>query len=99
MEQQESDKELHLWGREIDLDDYIEGHYGDSRTEPTPEGGQAGIAQGTTAAQGRTADLTGDASTGDASGESDTYAATDQFTTSGEVSKTELAREKLHEQT
>ena len=94
MEQHEHDKAPHLWGREVDLEDYIEGRYGDSRTEPTPEGGQAGIAQGNTAAQGHTAGLTGEVAA-----DSETFATTDQFSTSGQVSKTELARKELRDQT
>ena len=94
MEQHERDKAPHLWGREIDPEDYIEGRYGDSRSEPTPEGGQAGIAQGNTVAQGRTAGLTGEAPA-----DSETFATADQFSTSGQASQTELAREELRDQT
>ena len=94
MEQHERDKAPHLGRREIDLEDYIDGRYGDSRSEPTPEGGQAGIAQGNTVAQGRPAGLTGEAPA-----DSETFATADQFSTSGQVSATELAREELHDQT
>jgi hypothetical protein len=94
MEQHEHDKAPHLEGREVDLEDFIAGRHADSRTEPTPEGGQAGIAQGNTAAQGHTAGLTGEVP---ADGE--TFASTDQFSTSGQVSRTELARKELHDQT
>ena len=45
--------EIHVWGPDIEHDDFVEGHYGDDRHEPTPEGGQAGIAQGNTAARAR----------------------------------------------
>lgn len=52
-EQRVKDDEVHLWGRDIEHEDFMEGHYGDDRHAPTPEGGQAGIAQGNTAARGR----------------------------------------------
>jgi hypothetical protein len=93
MEQQERDTAPHLWGREIDPEDSIQGRYGDSRTEPTPEGGQAGIAQGNTFAREQTPGATG---TAPADGE--TFADADQFSTSGQTSRTELAREALKDQ-
>ncbi len=48
--------DVHLWGRDMEHEDFIEGHYGEDRHEPTPEGGQAGIAQGNTTARRRVRD-------------------------------------------
>lgn len=45
--------DIQLWGRDMEHEDFMEGHYGDDRHEPTPEGGQAGIAQGNTEARRR----------------------------------------------
>jgi hypothetical protein len=74
-EPEDEEEELHLWGREIDHDDFMKGHYGKSRRQPTPEGGQAGIAQGNTFAQGH---VSGDGATPPE--DADTFANRDQFT-------------------
>ena len=47
------DGDIELWGHDSDRAEFVEGHYGSSRSEPTPEGGQAGIAQGNTAARAK----------------------------------------------
>jgi hypothetical protein len=66
--EREPDEHLELWGREVDHEDFMQGHYAGSRRTPTPEGGQAGIAQGN-APESRERDA-------------ETFAERDQFSTS-----------------
>ena len=46
-----ADQDMELWGHDSTRAEFVEGHYGTSRSAATPEGGQAGIAQGNTSAR------------------------------------------------
>jgi hypothetical protein len=76
-----ADEDLHLWGRESTRADFIKGHYGEHPGEPTPEGGQAGIAQGNVFAQGTVA----------APNEREqTFAERDQYSQTGETEPADM---------